>query len=154
MELYYLMDKSPYFTLTICAGNSIVVIIYIISIVNIYYERKKQMIESITVLAGISKSGQGEAVPRIDMKMGDVVSIVGPTGSGKTTLINDIELFANENTPTRRRILINGGIPPEAFKHNPSQSHCPHHPAHHLFVRSACAGVPIHPCGDTKQGHG
>ena len=33
--------------------------------------------------------------------MGDVVSIVGPTGSGKTTLINDIELFADGDTPSR-----------------------------------------------------
>ena len=80
------------------------------------------MIESITVLAGISKSGREEAVPRIDMKMGDVVSIVGPTGSGKTTLINDLELFANQNTPTQRRILINGSIPPEEFKHNPAHN--------------------------------
>lgn len=80
------------------------------------------MIESITVLAGRNKSGQEEAVPRIDMKMGDVVSIVGPTGSGKTTLINDIELFANQNTPTQRRILINSSIPPEEFKHNPAHN--------------------------------
>lgn len=80
------------------------------------------MIESITILAGISKSGEEEAVPRIDMKMGDVVSIVGPTGSGKTTLINDIELFANRNTPTQRQILINGNIPPEEFKHNPAHN--------------------------------
>lgn len=80
------------------------------------------MIESITILAGINKSGEREAVPRIDMQMGDVVSIVGPTGSGKTTLINDIELFANQNTPTQRRILINGAIPPEEMKHNPAHN--------------------------------
>jgi ABC-type lipoprotein export system ATPase subunit len=40
--------------------------------------------------------------------MGDIVSIVGPTGCGKTTLINDIELFANGDTPSKRKILING----------------------------------------------
>jgi ABC-type lipoprotein export system ATPase subunit len=38
--------------------------------------------------------------------MGDVISIVGPTGSGKTTLINDLELFADANTQTGRRMLI------------------------------------------------
>ena len=52
--------------------------------------------------------------------MGDVVSIVGPTGSGKTTLINDIELFANGNTPTGRRILINGDIPSPMYGEDPS----------------------------------
>ena len=40
--------------------------------------------------------------------MGDIVSIVGPTGCGKTTLINDIELFANVDTPTKRQVLLDG----------------------------------------------
>jgi ABC-type lipoprotein export system ATPase subunit len=52
--------------------------------------------------------------------MGDVVSIVGPTGSGKTTLINDMELFADGNTPTGRRVLINGLRPPAEFRNNPA----------------------------------
>jgi ABC-type lipoprotein export system ATPase subunit len=77
-------------------------------------------IESITIFGGQSKSGQPEPVQRIDLKMGDVVSIVGQTGAGKTTLINDIELFADANTPTRRRILINGEKPPAEFRDNPA----------------------------------
>lgn len=80
------------------------------------------MINSISILTGIGKSGQHEPVERVDMRMGDIVSIVGPTGSGKTTLINDIELFANGDTPTGRRILINGDPPPEAFKNDPSNN--------------------------------
>ena len=59
------------------------------------------MIQAITILGGHGKSGEPEPVQRIDLRMGDVVSVVGPTGSGKTTLINDIELFADANTPTR-----------------------------------------------------
>lgn len=66
------------------------------------------MIEQISIIGGIGKHGEPEAVARVDFNMGDVISIVGQTGSGKTTLIEDIELFANENTPTRRQILING----------------------------------------------
>lgn len=61
------------------------------------------MIETITIFGGQSKNGQKEGIERLDFKMGDVASIVGPTGSGKTTLINDIELFANADTPTGRR---------------------------------------------------
>jgi ABC-type lipoprotein export system ATPase subunit len=80
------------------------------------------MINAITILGGKGKSGFDEPVSRIDLKMGDVVSIVGPTGSGKTTFINDIELFANENTPTRRRILINGEPPPPEFRDDPSRN--------------------------------
>ena len=78
------------------------------------------MIESITILGGHGRNGTKEAVERIDLKMGDVVSIVGPTGSGKTTLINDIELFANANTPTGRRILINGEAASPEYRDNPA----------------------------------
>src|SRR5512139_2368003 len=80
------------------------------------------MIETITVLTGFGRSGEQEAVPRIDLHMGDVVSIVGPTGSGKTTLINDIELYADANTPTGRRILFDGVRPPAAYRDDPASN--------------------------------
>ncbi len=80
------------------------------------------MIEAITILGGRGKSGDPEPVQRIDLRMGDVVSIVGPTGSGKTTLINDIELFADANTPTGRRILINGARPPAEYRDDPARN--------------------------------
>lgn len=79
-------------------------------------------IEQITILQGHGKGGQNDVVERIDLSMGDVVSIVGPTGSGKTTLINDIALFANRNTPTDRKILINGVEPDEEYMHDPSKN--------------------------------
>jgi ABC-type lipoprotein export system ATPase subunit len=78
------------------------------------------MIERITILGGNGKGSSPEQVERIDLNMGDVVSIVGPTGSGKTTLINDIELFANCDTPTGRRILINGERPPAIYREDPA----------------------------------
>lgn len=78
------------------------------------------MIESITIVGGHGKGGSTEAIHRIEMQMGDVVSIVGPTGSGKTTLINDIELFADADTPTGRRVLINGERPPAIYRNDPA----------------------------------
>ncbi len=80
------------------------------------------MIETITILGGHGKDGNPEPVERIDFKMGDVVSVVGPTGSGKTTLINDLELFAYANTPTGRRILINGVRPPHEYRDDPAHN--------------------------------
>ncbi|MTV48265.1 ATP-binding cassette domain-containing protein [Heliobacillus mobilis] len=80
------------------------------------------MIESVTIMGGHGRSGRPEAVQQIDLKMGNVVSIVGPTGSGKTTLINDIELLANANTPTGRRILINGCVPPSEYRYDPAKN--------------------------------
>ncbi|MEI6558703.1 MAG: ATP-binding cassette domain-containing protein [Rhodospirillaceae bacterium] len=78
------------------------------------------MIEQISVLAGHGRAGDRDAVPRLDFRMGDVVSIVGHTGSGKTTLINDIEMFADGTTPSGRRILIDGQPAPAAFRDDPA----------------------------------
>jgi len=80
------------------------------------------MIKTISVLSGHGRNDQRETFGRIDMTMGQVVSIVGPTGSGKTTLINDIELFAGADTPTGRRILINDRPAPPEFRYNPARN--------------------------------
>ena len=78
-------------------------------------------IKKITIIGGIGKDGQTEKVERFDLNMGDIISIVGPTGCGKTTLINDIELFANKNTPSERTILINDEPIPDDFSFDPSK---------------------------------
>ncbi len=85
------------------------------------HEGDTAMIQSITVLGGRGRAGIPEPVRSLELTMGDVVSIVGPTGSGKTTLINDIELFADGNTHTGRRILINGKRPPAEYREDPSR---------------------------------
>ena len=68
---------------------------------------KVMEIDKITIYGGRGKDGKPEKVEKFELKMGDIISIGGPTGCGKTTLINDIELFANRNTPSERKILIN-----------------------------------------------
>jgi ABC-type lipoprotein export system ATPase subunit len=80
------------------------------------------VIERITIFGGCSRNGVPEPVGEVELKMGDVVSIVGPTGSGKTTLINDMELFADGTTPTRRRILIDGVEPLPEYREDPSHN--------------------------------
>lgn len=79
-------------------------------------------VTNVTILGGHGRDGKQEPVRKVELKMGDVVSIVGPTGSGKTTLINDIELLANQNTPTGRQILINGTIPPAVYRKDPAHN--------------------------------
>ncbi|MDR1877946.1 MAG: ATP-binding cassette domain-containing protein [Bacteroidales bacterium] len=78
-------------------------------------------ITKITVIGGVGKDQCPENVDRFDLQMGNIISIVGPTGCGKTTLINDIELFANRNTPSLRTILINDEAIPEDFTFDPSK---------------------------------
>ncbi len=67
-------------------------------------------VESLTVLPGRNKNGEKEAFS-VELKKGEVTAIVGPTGSGKSRLLADIESLAQEDTPTDRRILVNGRAP-------------------------------------------
>ncbi|MGO8691322.1 MAG: ATP-binding cassette domain-containing protein [Thermoguttaceae bacterium] len=80
------------------------------------------MIEKISILSGHGRQGRPDVFDRIDLTMGQVVSIVGPTGSGKTTLINDLELFADRDTPTGRKVLINDQPAPPEFRYNPARN--------------------------------
>jgi ABC-type lipoprotein export system ATPase subunit len=81
----------------------------------------EDIIHEITILSGRNRSGVPEGFDEIRIKPGDTISIVGPTGSGKSALINDIEIFANRDTVTGRKILINGSIPPEYFIRDPAR---------------------------------
>ncbi len=75
----------------------------------------------ITILPGMTKDGRDETFEPIDISPGDTISIVGPTGSGKTAFINDIEVFAQGDTVTKRTVLVNGEAPPECFIRDPSR---------------------------------
>lgn len=67
----------------------------------------KEKLRSITILGGLNKFGNAEDLS-LTIHTGQIISIVGPTGSGKSRLLNDIECIAQRDTPTKRQILING----------------------------------------------
>lgn len=67
-------------------------------------------IDSLTICPGHDKRGVPEHTELI-LRPGSVTSIVGPTGSGKSRLLADIEWLAQSDTPTGRTILINGELP-------------------------------------------
>ncbi|MDU9375864.1 Vitamin B12 import ATP-binding protein BtuD [Methanocorpusculaceae archaeon Sp1] len=70
-------------------------------------EKQTTAVEEITILGGQTKSGEAEEFT-LSIKPGEIVSIVGPTGSGKSRLLADIECLAQRDTPTKRLILVNG----------------------------------------------
>lgn len=64
-------------------------------------------IRQITILGGHDKSGNNEKA-EFKVSSGEIVSIVGPTGAGKSRLLADIEYAARGDTPTGRRVLFDG----------------------------------------------
>ncbi len=80
---------------------------------------KSNTIDSITILPGFDKNRNPENFEKIILKKSDMVSIVGATGSGKSRLLGDIEWLANNDTPTGRKILINGDQPDYSQRYNP-----------------------------------
>lgn len=67
-------------------------------------------VSSVTVIGGNDKSGNPESCS-LTLTPGEVFCIVGPTGSGKSRLLADIECLAQLDTPTGRKILIDGREP-------------------------------------------
>ncbi len=84
---------------------------------NLYIEQVAELmgietgIDKITILPGTNKFGEPENFDKIVIEKSQVVSIVGPTGSGKSRLLADIEWLAFGDTPTNRRVLVNDKKP-------------------------------------------
>ena len=75
----------------------------------------------LTIFGGKDKDGNEEIVRHIDILSGEIIGIVGHTGSGKSTLINDIEQLANKDTFSRRQVLLNGKSPSLEVRTDPKQ---------------------------------
>jgi ABC-type lipoprotein export system ATPase subunit len=88
-----------------------------IELMSSYFVSEKEVENKITIFPGFHKDGRREEFGEIEINKGEIISIVGPTGSGKSRLLADIEWAANEDTPTKRKILINGRtlLPHERF---------------------------------------
>ena len=77
---------------------------------------KSNRVLSMTILPGHDKSGNPEGFSELTAETSQIISIVGPTGSGKSRLLADIEWAAQNDTPTGRSILINGQKPDNKWR--------------------------------------
>jgi len=66
------------------------------------------MINIVTIFGGCDKYGNPEKINEICIERGEIIGVVGPTGSGKSSLIADIEQLAQRDTPTKRMLLPAG----------------------------------------------
>jgi ABC-type lipoprotein export system ATPase subunit len=78
--------------------------------------KEETKVKSLTILSGHNKSGDKEGFKELTINKSEIVSIVGPTGSGKSRLLADIEWTAQRDTPTGRGILINGAMPDKKWR--------------------------------------
>lgn len=77
-------------------------------------------VEEVSIIAGTNKSGETEGFETLTVRRSEIISIVGPTGSGKSRLLADIEWMAQKDTPTNRQILINGEEPDKKWRFSTS----------------------------------
>ncbi len=66
--------------------------------------------QSISLTAGRDKSGRAELYD-LDFRAGEITALLGPTGSGKSRFLSDIESLACADTPTGRTLLVDGCAP-------------------------------------------
>ena len=76
---------------------------------------EKTVIKRLTIQPGLDKNGNNETV-ELQLIPGEITCIVGPTGSGKSRLLADIEWLADNDTPTRRSVLINDQKPDSSLR--------------------------------------
>jgi len=114
--MYYFIDLNYYYKVNFLAYLET----YITHLFHDHAMHSDQTYE-ITILPGTNRDGEKEGFDRIVIRPGDTLSIVGPTGSGKSAFINDIEVLAQDDTVTGRSILMDGAEPPEEMVRDPAK---------------------------------
>ena len=66
-----------------------------------------EVVESFTVYGGFDKDRKPEII-EVTLHKGDCACVCGKTGSGKTRLLEDIEYLASGDSPSGRKMRING----------------------------------------------
>ena len=75
--------------------------------------RPAPALQSLRIIGGRDKFGAAEKLD-LTLRPGEISCIVGPTGSGKSRLLADIECLAQGDTPSGRIVLIDGERPDPA----------------------------------------
>jgi len=71
---------------------------------------------SLRILGGATKTGERETLD-LALEPGTTLAVVGPTGAGKSRFLADIECLAQGDTPSGRRVLLNGAVPDPSLRY-------------------------------------
>ncbi|WP_419787129.1 ATP-binding cassette domain-containing protein [Pseudodesulfovibrio sp.] len=71
---------------------------------------ERPILASLTVTGGRDKSGRDEP-GEVQFAPGVITALLGPTGSGKSRFLQDIESLADNDTPSGRCVLLDGEKP-------------------------------------------
>ncbi len=85
-------------------------IVYTNQMIDFLGIKEDKGVQSITLKPGFNKYKEAETFEELTINKGEIIAIVGPTGSGKSRLLADIEWGANADTPTNRTVLIDGKV--------------------------------------------
>jgi ABC-type lipoprotein export system ATPase subunit len=108
VELLNGLDEEEVEDMAINIDDFVQQLVEYIELMKSFTESNELTSNEITILPGFHKDGSKEGYEEINIKSGEIICIVGPTGSGKSRLLADIEWAANKDTPTNRTVLING----------------------------------------------
>ncbi|MCC5910571.1 MAG: ATP-binding cassette domain-containing protein [Clostridiaceae bacterium] len=84
------------------------------------------MLKKIEILGGYDKQGNKESIQSLCLERGNIYTIVGKTGSGKTQLIEDIESLNQGEGITKRVVLVDGAVPNDSFHQGYRSSYIAH----------------------------
>ena len=63
---------------------------------------------TLTLLAGYDKNREKETFTSLSLSSGELWAVCGPTGSGKSRLVKDLEMLVDGDSITGRRVLVDG----------------------------------------------
>ncbi|MFC2130779.1 radical SAM protein [Bacteroidota bacterium] len=102
------------------AGVSHIEVIQMLSTVEPEEEYEIYQVNTLKIKSGKDKSGNPEPVDELIINAGEVVAIVGPTGSGKSQMLSDVESLACGDSPSGRTIFLDGKLPDDELRWSPS----------------------------------
>ena len=68
-------------------------------------------IKKITIFSGLNKFGEKENFQKIDISEGEVIAIVGPTGSGKSQFLYDLDRLRKAIPKAKEKYLLTTKFP-------------------------------------------